>query len=440
MRLSPGSLLARIFILVAALVLLTTAAWLSLFRFAEAEPRAHETAQLAVSAVNVIRAALVTSAPERRLDLFIELTTREGIRLLPAEDGDAVQPLPEGRFMRLMSKEVMAQLGPRTRVALEVNGVPGFWISFRLEEQDEDEFWLILPRERAMRSFAWHWLTWGLIALGLALAVAWYIVSRINRPLKALGRAAASVGRGLTPEPLPETGADELRRLASAFNRMASDLARHEQERAVVLAGISHDLRTPLTRLRLEAELSVADPASQDAIVADIEQMEAVISQFMDYARGDSGEAVQPGDPAALLADVAARQAALGRDLRAFIAPLPALPMRRRALLRALTNLIDNAYKYGGGQVELQARSQEGHVEIEVLDRGPGIPAAETERLKRPFTRLEDARSNTTGTGLGLAIVERVARLHDGRLELLPRAGGGLIARLVLPVSPANRS
>lgn len=440
MRLSPGSLLARIFILIAALVLLTAAAWLTLFRFAEAEPRARETAQLAVSAVNVIRAALLSSAPDRRLDLFIELTTREGIRLLPAEADDAVQPLPDSRFLRLMNDQVVSQLGPRTRVALEVNGVPGFWVSFRLEEGDDDEFWMILPRERAMRNFAWHWLTWGLMALGLALAVAWHIVSRINRPLKALARAAESVGRGLTPDPLPETGADELRRLASAFNRMASDLARHEQERAEVLAGISHDLRTPLTRLRLEAELSVADPASQEAIVADIEQMEAVISQFMDYARGDSGEAVQTGDLGQLLEDVAARQSALGRRLDVSLPPLPPLPMRRKAMLRAVTNLIDNAFKYAGGTVEVQARHGDGRVEIDILDRGPGIPPEEAERLKRPFTRLETARSNAGGTGLGLAIVERVARLHDGSLVLLPRAGGGLVARLSLPLRPADRT
>ncbi|MBS1188990.1 MAG: hypothetical protein H6R10_782 [Rhodocyclaceae bacterium] len=434
MRLAPRSLLARTFLLTAALVLLTTAAWLSLFRYAEAVPRAHETAQLATSAVNLIRAALLASAPERRLDLFIELTTREGIRLLPAEDNDQVEPLPDSRFMNLMRKEIVSLLGPRTRVALEVNGVPGFWVSFRLEEKDEDEFWLVLPRERAVRKLAWHWLTWGLLALGLALAVAWYIVSRINRPLKALAQAADSVRRGLTPEPLPETGAEELQRLAAAFNRMASDLARHERERAEVLAGISHDLRTPLTRLRLEAEMSVSDPASQQGIIADIEQMETVISQFMDYARGDGGEPPQPVDVSHLLEDIANRQTALGHGLAFVIPPLPTLEVRPKALTRAVTNLVDNAYKYGGGDVLLQARQAADEVVIEVQDRGPGIPAEETERLKLPFTRLESARTNATGTGLGLAIVERIARLHGGRLDLLPRDGGGLLARLILPV------
>ncbi|HJW27203.1 MAG TPA: ATP-binding protein [Rhodocyclaceae bacterium] len=433
MKFVPSSLLARTFLLIATLVLLTTAAWLTLFRYAEAVPRAHETAQLATSAVNLIRAALLASAPERRLDLFIELTTREGIRLLPAEDNDKVEPLPDSRFMTLVKKEVDAQLGPRTRMALEVNDVPGFWVSFRLEERDEDEFWLVLPRERAVHKLAWHWLIWGLLALGLALAVAWYIVSRINRPLKALAKAADSVRRGLTPEPLPETGAEELQRLAVAFNRMASDLARHEQDRAEVLAGISHDLRTPLTRLRLEAEMSVTDAASRDGIVADIEQMETVISQFMDYARGDGGETPQSTDISHLLQDVATRQTTLGHPLAFVIPPLPSIEARPKALTRAITNLVDNAYKYGGGDVQMQAWEAEGKVMVEVRDRGPGIPAEEAERLKLPFTRLDGARTNVTGTGLGLAIVERIARLHSGRLDLLPRDGGGLTARLTLP-------
>lgn len=436
MNMAPRSLLARIFLLVAALVLLTTAAWLTVFRFAEAQPRARESAQLASSAVNLVRAALVAAAPENRLELLNELTNREGVRLLPAEASDVVEPLPDQRFIELVRSELVARLGTGTRVALTVNNIPGFWVSFRLDEQDDDEFWLILPRERADRNFAWQLLAWGLLALGLALAVAWYIASRISQPLRILVRAAASVGRGVTPEPMPAVGAEELRRLVIAFNRMAADLARHEQDRAEVLAGISHDLRTPLTRLRLEAELSIADSGARDAVVADIEQMEAVIAQFMDYARGDRGEAPTAIDMNRLLAEIVARQRALGRILESSIAPLPTIAARHGALTRALTNLIDNACKYAGEPIELHATTGDEGVVIAVLDRGPGIPEGEIERLKRPFTRLENARSNVGGTGLGLAIVERIARLHGGRLDLSPREGGGLCARLILPLSP----
>jgi len=233
---------------------------------------------------------------------------------------------------------------------------------------------------------------------------------------------------------MPEDGTEELSRLARAFNTMASDLERHEKDRSEVLAGISHDLRTPLTRLRLEAELSVADDSARQAVIADIEQMEAVISQFMDYARTESGEDASPTDLVALLNALAEHQGYLGRSLPTEIAPLPELTLRPKAINRALTNLIDNAWKYGGGDVRLRAAQVDGEIHIEISDHGPGVPESETERLKRPFARLETARTNAGGTGLGLAIVERIARLHGGRLYLLPNPGGGLLARVVLPI------
>ena len=431
----PRSLLARTFLLLAMLVLLTTAAWLSLFRYMDAEPRARESAQLAASAVNLIRASLFAAAPEKRLGLFNEFSSREGIRLLPAEAEDVIEAMPDSRFHRLLQEKLASRLGEHTRIAASVDGVTGFWVSFRLDEHDDEEYWLILPRERARRSFTTHWLTWGLLATLLALAVAWLIASRISRPLKAMANSAETVGRGQWPAPLPEAGSEELRRLASAFNTMAADLERHDKDRSEVLAGISHDLRTPLTRLRLEAELSIADDSARQGVVADIEQMEAVISQFMDYARAESGEAAEPTDLTALLSTLAERQGYIGRPLALEMGPLSDLRLRPKALTRALSNLLDNAWKYGGGNVTLKAAAVDSEIRVEISDRGPGIPAGEAERLKRPFTRLDTARTNASGTGLGLAIVERVARLHGGRFELLPNPGGGLLARLSLPIS-----
>ena len=430
----PRTLLARTFLLLALLVLLSTAGWLSLFRYIDAEPRARETAQLAASAVNLIRASLFAAAPEKRLGLFIDFVTREDIRLLPAEPHDEVVAMPQSRFHRLLQRELNARLGERTRIAASVDGVSGFWVSFRLDEADQEEYWLVLPRERATRDFATHWLAWALLAVVLALAIAWLIASRISRPLKAMARSAETVGRGQIPEPLPEDGAEELSRLATAFNAMAADLDRHQRDRSEVLAGISHDLRTPLTRLRLEAEMSMASDEARQAVIADIEQMEAVISQFMDYARAESGETAILTDLGPLLAAAAERQSRIGRSLVAAISPLPDTLLRQKAVIRAVTNLIDNAAKYGGGDITLTAAAVDGEIRLEIADRGPGIPSGDVDRLKRPFTRLETARTDAGGTGLGLAIVDRVARLHDGRLELLPNPGGGLIARLVLPI------
>ena len=162
--------------------------------------------------------------------------------------------------------------------------------------------------------------------------------------------------------------------------------------------------------------------------------MEGVISQFMDYARAESGEPPALTDLPALLASVAARQSHVGRDIRTDLPVLEEVRLRPKAVARAVTNLLDNAAKYAGGEISLHLSADTQDIHIEVADHGPGVPASEVDRLKRPFTRLEAARSNATGTGLGLAIVERVARLHDGHLALLPNPGGGLLARLSLPI------
>ena len=294
----------------------------------------------------------------------------------------------------------------------------------------------MLPGKRAESDFPFYWLGWGCAALVLAMLVAWLIVSHITRPLRKLTEAARAVGLGLHPEPIPESGASELMQLAASFNRMSEDLKRMDAERAEVLAGISHDLRTPLARLRLESEMSTVDEEARQAMASDIEQMDAILSQFLDYARGND-EFLEPCDINKLVQQVTESvRHALGGPLHLHLGTLPSLAVRRKALTRALANLIDNARKYGGGEITVATRHENGSILIDVMDRGPGIPPEELERLKRPFTRHNTARSNVDGTGLGLAIVERIVRLHGGHLQLHPRDGGGLIARLELPLSP----
>jgi two-component system osmolarity sensor histidine kinase EnvZ len=433
MSLLPRTLLVRTFLLVSLLLFVTVATWLTLFALAEREPRARQLAQLTVSVVNLTRAALVSADPVKRHDLLRDLAEREGVRLYPAEPTDVLTPLPEQPFFKLMRNAAQAQLGPATRFAIEVNGQQGIWASFSLDEDGEDDFWVMLPSERAERDLPLLWLAWGGASLLLALLVTWLIVSRVTQPLRALAHAAREVGRGRHPEALTERGSIELQQLAEAFNRMSEDLRHNEAERAEVLAGISHDLRTPLARLRLEAEMSIADTAARDAVSGDIEQMDAIIAQFLDYARGEAGEVAEMADINTLVTQAAATQPRNASPAKIALGELPLARIHRKALNRALCNLIENARKYGGDEVGIETHSESGEILIDVLDRGPGIPTSETDRLKRPFTRLETARSNATGTGLGLAIVERIARLHEGKLELLPRDGGGLMARLRLP-------
>jgi two-component system osmolarity sensor histidine kinase EnvZ len=329
-------------------------------------------------------------------------------------------------------------MGPATRLTMEREGENALFVSFTI---DDEAFWVALPRERAERYLPAQWLGWGAAALLLSLAGAWLIVFRVTRPMKRLEQAAAELGRGRRPAPVPESGPDEIETLAHAFNQMSADLARLDDDRALILAGVSHDLRTPLTRLRMGIEMAVADDATRNEMAADIEEMDRSIGQFLDFARADAGEPAAPVDIAALLEELAGLYRQRGADVS--VAPpaagvSPLLTLRPKAIRRAVANLIDNALRHAGaaGPIELALAGAGSGAAIEVRDRGPGIPAADAERLKLPFTRLETARTDAIGTGLGLAIVDRVARGHGGALDLLPRAGGGLIARIRLPARP----
>jgi len=201
-----------------------------------------------------------------------------------------------------------------------------------------------------------------------------------------------------------------------------------------VLAGISHDLRTPLARVRLAAELS-ADESLREGLAADVEQMDAVIQQFLDYARLDENEAAIPLDLKVLVQEVAQRFKPQTESLLLELHDVPMLQVRPLLLKRLLANLLDNAVKYGDGEITVQLAQEGGKVVLAVMDRGAGIPVEQHEAVIRPFIRLETARSNATGSGLGLAIVERAARLMGGEFRLENRAEGGLEAKLLLPVN-----
>lgn len=435
----PRTLLWQTFLLVAILLSLALFAWSQIFRYFEEEPRARDLAQMVVSVVNLTRTALINADAARRTELLIELAALEGIRIYPAEPSDEVVPLGNERPMRLMMAEVRRHLGAHTRFALKWKALEGFWVSFRLDPEDKDEYWVMLPPDRLEKPHALEWLAWGGAALLVALLGAFLIVSRIGTPLRQLARAARMVGSGQTPPKQVESGPQEIAVVARAFNQMAGDLARTDADRALILAGVSHDLRTPLARLRLGVEMSGAPTDEVTAMVADIEEMDRIIGQFLDFGRGDPQEPLQQIDLCGLVADVIEPYRLRGVHVKLHM-PEPILtPGRTLPLRRALANLVDNALRYAGENKPLDVgvfRQGEG-VAIEVADRGPGIPEADVERLRRPFTRLETARSNTKGAGLGLAIVERVMRSHDGRLDLLPRDGGGLRAILYLPLEPS---
>ena len=436
---SPRTLLWRIFLLVAVLMLASVAVWSAIFSHFDQASRGRQTAQTVVSIINLTRTALLNADPALRKDLLLDLATLEGIRIYPAEDDDKTAPLDDTTVLRRVIEDVRLQLGADTRFASSWEGLTGFWVSFRIkgdDPADNAEFWVMLPSERVMHPHALEWMWWGAAALCLAMLGAYMIVSRLNRPLKAMAAAARTVGRGEMPPRLSESGPTELADLAHAFNQMSHDLQQLDADRALILAGVSHDLRTPLARLRLGVEMCGADPADVDAMVSDIEDMDRIIGQFLEFPREDGGEILAPLDLAALADELSALYARRGFPLTVRSSGTSLVTARPQALRRAITNLIENAINYTGAAPELETGSTGGQPFIRVLDRGPGIPASETERVKRPFTRLESARTNTKGSGLGLAIVDRIVRGQHGEFRLGPREGGGLDASILLPAAP----
>ncbi|MCW1933910.1 ATP-binding protein [Pararhodobacter zhoushanensis] len=273
------------------------------------------------------------------------------------------------------------------------------------------------------------------IGLGMGFVSFIYLKNQM-RPMQRLARAAEAFGRGQTL-PYRPAGATEVRAAGAAFLEMRERIERHIEQRTLLLSGISHDLRTPLTRMRLALSMFDDEPEAQ-ALLADVAEMEALIDRFLDFTRSEAEEPVSPTDLGALVAQRVHEAARLGRSVDLIGAPEgPILPLRPQLLARAVDNLIGNALRYGR-KARVSVTSAQGWAIISVEDDGPGIEPQHYDRAIRPFVRLDPARgaSRGAGAGLGLAIVADAMRSHGGRLDLARGETpdfGGLLARLMLP-------
>lgn len=282
-----------------------------------------------------------------------------------------------------------------------------------------------------------HW-PYRLLASILLLLVAVIAVSLIavrwaTRPLKTLADAADELGRNINRPPLAETGPAEVARAARAFNTMQSRLVAYLSERTRVLAAMSHDLKTPITRLRLRAEL-LQDERLRDKFERDLREMETMVASALDFLRGmDSGEPVRPVDLNAMLESLQADLRETGGAVTIEGRAASPYPGRPQALKRCLANLLENAIKYGK-VAHVVVDDDNDRLQISILDEGPGIPPEHIDRVFEPYYRVEGSRSRDTGgTGLGLAIAKNVAELHGGGIEVRNRTEGGLAAVLILP-------
>jgi two-component system, OmpR family, osmolarity sensor histidine kinase EnvZ len=427
------SLFWRTFVLLSMLILCSSLAWLQLFRTQEYEPRILRNAHQIATVVNLTRTALVHTDAIARVSLLKTLSDEEDVNILTREPDDRITVFGETAMEHQLVKEMTERLGPGTVVASQVNETPGLWVGFQIER---DSYWLQMDPTRLQPLGGSGWFLWLGVTLALSLAGAAVIAKLINRPLKRLSFAASQVREGhFNTSTLDEHAAtSEIREVNIGFNRMAERLAKIEQERALMLAGISHDLRTPLARLRLETELSVADPESRDLMAADIVQLDEIIDKFMDYARPEPSN-LGP----VLLSGVISRSIAPWRNNLRFEISIDAdedlyVKAETVELTRVLSNLLENARRYGQSpadgisRVEIVARVHDGWVLLRVRDQGPGVSEETLKNLTQPFYRGDTARTSATGSGLGLAIVERSVQRMGGTFSVFNNSAGGLMA------------
>lgn len=422
------------------LIITSLGAWFYCLTMLDEEPRAQSVAQRITSVSSLTRYALVSADTSYRYDLIMALAQREGLVILPKEAGDKIKPLPDDQFDQLVLSFVRNSMGEKTELANRVNGLDGLWVSFSIEG---DEYWLRVENSLQGYRLGTNWIYWFIGMLFLCMIFTMLLTGRIIEPLTRLTAAARTLGRGEFPKPLPVEGPKEIQEVNESFNVMVAGMKRLQSDRELLLAGVSHDLRTPITRLRLEVEMADLSEDTREAMAGDLDQMESIVKQFMAYIRQGEmpleivnlSEAVHrviartriETDPSVVVEDISIDE---NVEIRAHPTDLD----------RAIQNVIVNAGKYGRSEdgklhisIRLRAIKRKTLCELTISDEGRGLPESEFNRVLRPFERGDVARGNTEGSGLGLSIVDRVAKAAGGEVRLSQSIPSGLTVLLSLP-------
>lgn len=433
-RLFPASLAGRTVLLVIAVIAVAELATFSLIGHFRRSSHVHQTVQLIAGQVRLLQTVLPGLDERTRQALSAADAGEEGLQLRP-QGNDVPRHQPRFPFAGQLADALADQLGEPVLMRHGGRGQrSGLWIGFIADQQ---RWWLVLPPPRfepqALPSDLWLFLA---LTLASVLLIAGLFVRGIVGPLARLGEAVAATGDGAARTATPE-GPLEVRRLAERHNTMLAQLASAAAERREMLAGLTHDLRAPLTRLRLR--LALLDGEGERAgLVRDVDDMERIVGQCLAFLRSEnSATASPPLVLATLLHDAVSRQRELGRPVELTVdegAALAQVALSAGNLQRLLDNLIDNALQHGAPPVELRLTSAGPHsVTLRVRDHGPGIADADRQRALEPFAQLEPARATDGSCGLGLAIVRRIIAGCGGELLLEQAPGGGLEVVVRLP-------
>lgn len=431
LKLWPKSMLGRNLAVLIPMVALCQSASFAIWIFLVQYPRIDDGAALVSSQIHMLDQLLASfPEPERAGKLH-------DMGAVPTRDlDDAVlhARLPAGLMLRAFLQRLQEKLPEQAQLRWGLESTRGLWVRLR----PSDELWLPIPANGAEGHGLQNVFIILLIATAIPTLGAYWLHRSLEAPLGNLARAAAAIETGNWPAPVPVQGPQELAMVTEAFNRMATTLSESDAVRAEMLAGISHDLRTPLTKLRMV----IAEPALFENAVGRaerfIEDIDAILGQFIDFARNTDTELAVPGDINALISRLAADYAGLGHPFVLDLQALPPIGFRPVSMQRLLMNLMQNAVHYGRTGLAVRTARDGGFVLVSVEDSGPGIPQENLAHIKRPFYR--GSRVVAKGAGLGLSIAERIARVHGGSLELWPIPAGGLAAQLRLPLPHADRA
>ncbi|MGL4858567.1 MAG: two-component system sensor histidine kinase EnvZ [Enterobacteriaceae bacterium] len=360
-----------------------------------------------------------------------ELNRELGISLYNEQDAED-RGLNWAQRYEYLSEQMSRYLGADTDMRVEVGrGSPVIWLQSALMP----DIWVRIPLTEIQQDYFTPLFRYTLILILLVIGGAWLFIRMQNRPLVDLENAAIQVGKGQMPPPLREYGASEVRSVTRAFNQMAAGVQKLAEDRTLLMAGISHDLRTPLTRIRLATEMMSKDELGLvDSVNKDIEECDDIIEQFIDYLRtGQEMIEKEPCELNTILSEVAAAVRGDGLRIEMQLCPQPLwINAHPLSVKRAVTNMITNAQRYGHGWICVSSGLERNQCWCQVEDDGPGIEQEAIEHLFQPFVRGDSART-TRGTGLGLAIIQRIVDAHKGILEMGVSERGGLRIRMGLP-------
>lgn len=433
MRLVPRSAFGQTVFLIALLLLINQlVSYLSVALYV-IKPSTQQITHLVAKQVKVV---LIDPANlELVLDKPINQRLQQvtGIEII-AEKAAMEQGLAEARYYGYFSDLMSNELGSAAEVRVGQGDSYAFWIKLA----SSPNYWIKVPLT-GLDETDFSPLTFYLLLIGiLSVGGAWLFARQLNRPLKSLQQAALKVGRGEFPQPLTEQkGSTEVIAVTKAFNYMAKGIKQLEQDRALLMAGVSHDLRTPLTRIRLASEMmQEQDSWVRDGIINDIEDMNAIIDQFIDYLRHHKEEPTEKENINNLIRELVQAESVQQRSISTDLATdLPNIYVRRIAIKRLLNNLLENALRYSEGAIEISSgfERKKKRLYIQVRDYGPGIPEASIQNMFEPFTQGDEARGSS-GSGLGLAIIKKIVDMHQGEIELYNHKEQGLVVRVYLPV------